>query len=132
MIRDRIVVGLRDAHLSEKLQLDGALTLDKSVSIVRQAEAVKEQQAALRTDGTNTPIGSMNKTKQPSSGLLGSRIHLVENPAFGAVPSFTTVDRCALSEMLLAGNVRGRDTSRRSAGETQWLGGTPRGDTTIN
>ena len=45
MIRDRIVVGLRDARLSEKLQLDEALTLDKAVSTVRQAEAVKEQQA---------------------------------------------------------------------------------------
>ena len=64
MIHNRIVVGLRDARLSEKLRLDGALTLDKAVSTVRQAEAVKEQQAALRTDGTNIPIGSMNKTKQ--------------------------------------------------------------------
>ena len=63
MIHDRIVVGLWDARLSEN-QLDGALTLDKAVSTVRQAEAVKEQQAALRTDGTNTPIGSVNKTKQ--------------------------------------------------------------------
>ena len=64
MIRDRIVVGLRDAPLSEKLQLDGALTLDKAVSTEHQAEAVKEQQAALRTDGTKTHIGSVNKTKQ--------------------------------------------------------------------
>ena len=39
MIRDRIVVGLQDARLSEKLQLDGALTLDKAVNTVRQAEA---------------------------------------------------------------------------------------------
>ena len=44
MIRDRIVVGLRDARLSEKLQLDPELTLEKAVTQVRQAEAVKQQQ----------------------------------------------------------------------------------------
>ena len=44
MIRDRIVVGLRDARLSEKLQLDPELTLEKAVIQVRQAEAVKQQQ----------------------------------------------------------------------------------------
>ena len=45
MIRDRIVVGLRDAHLSEKLQLEADLTLDKAVTQARQAEAVKQQQS---------------------------------------------------------------------------------------
>ena len=67
MIRDRIVVGLRDSRLSEKLQLDEALTLDKAVSTVRQAEAVKEQQAVLRTDGTNTPIEICFQRHQNSS-----------------------------------------------------------------
>ena len=32
MIRDRIIVGLRDASLSEKLQLDSKLTLEKAVT----------------------------------------------------------------------------------------------------
>ena len=40
MIRDRIVVGLRDANLSMKLQMDPDLTLDKA----RQSEAIKQQQ----------------------------------------------------------------------------------------
>ena len=31
MIRDRFVVGLRDANLSEKLQLDSELTLEKAI-----------------------------------------------------------------------------------------------------
>ena len=48
MIRDRIVVGIRNTALSEKLQLDPALTLEKAVIAVRQAEAVKEQQPLLR------------------------------------------------------------------------------------
>jgi len=40
MIRDRIVVGVRDRKLSEKLQLDNNLTLAKAVEIVRQHEDV--------------------------------------------------------------------------------------------
>ena len=48
MIRDRIVVGLRDDKLSEKLQMDASLTLVKAVNQARQSEAVKGQQHAIR------------------------------------------------------------------------------------
>ena len=51
MIRDRLVVGIRDAALSERLQLDAELTLEKAKKSIRQREAVKEQQTIL--DGTN-------------------------------------------------------------------------------
>ena len=44
MIRDRIVVDLGDSKLSESLQLDPELTLEKAVSKARQSEAVKQQQ----------------------------------------------------------------------------------------
>ena len=46
MIRDRIVVGIHDRKLSEKLQLDPTLTLDKAITSVRQAETVKKQQGS--------------------------------------------------------------------------------------
>ena len=42
MIRDRIVVGLQDASLSERLQMDPELTLDKAIFTARQSEAVKK------------------------------------------------------------------------------------------
>ena len=48
MIRDRIVVGIRDSTLSERLQLDPELTLEKAKTLVRQREAVHEQQSILR------------------------------------------------------------------------------------
>ena len=51
MIRDRIVVGIRSAKLSEKLQLDPKLTLEIAVTQARQAEAVKLQQAVIRGEG---------------------------------------------------------------------------------
>ena len=48
MIRDRIVVGITNPGLSEKLQLDADLTLGKAVIQVRQAETVKQQQSLVR------------------------------------------------------------------------------------
>ena len=52
MIRDRIVVGIRDSSLAEKLKLDSELTLTKAVTLVLQAEAVKQQQPLLRGQTT--------------------------------------------------------------------------------
>ena len=49
MIRDRIVVGLRDARLSEKLQLKANLKLEDAIKQVRNSEAVKSQQSTVRT-----------------------------------------------------------------------------------
>ena len=50
MIRDRLVVGLLDCALSERLQLDPELTLEKAKRAARQKEAVQEQQQSLRSD----------------------------------------------------------------------------------
>ena len=38
LIQDRLVIGIRDSRLSEWLQLDADLNLDKAVSIIQQAE----------------------------------------------------------------------------------------------
>ena len=40
MVRDRIVVGIRNSALSEKLELDPDLTLQSAITRVRQAEPV--------------------------------------------------------------------------------------------
>lgn len=52
MLRDRLVVGLKNAKLSEKLQLDATLTLGKAVNMARQNESVHKQQEIVR--GANT------------------------------------------------------------------------------
>lgn len=51
MLRDRIVVGIRDTTLSDRLQLDRDLTLEKAVQMVRQKEAVREQRGQLQSRG---------------------------------------------------------------------------------
>ena len=43
MIRDRIIVGIRDQSQSVRLQMDPRLTLEKAKVLVRQCEAVQEQ-----------------------------------------------------------------------------------------
>ena len=50
MVRDRIVVGIKDSKLSEKLQMDNELTLEKAISLARNSESVKQQQSTLKTD----------------------------------------------------------------------------------
>ena len=51
-------MGLRDSNLSERLQTDLEPTLDKTITMARRTEAVREQQAVVRgkTDNTCTRI----------------------------------------------------------------------------
>ena len=48
LIRDRLVVGILDQALSERLQMEPDLTLDKAKWMIRQREAVKAQQEILK------------------------------------------------------------------------------------
>ena len=61
MIRDRLVVGIRDLALSERLQTDETLTLDKAKKLIQQRDAVREQQQILR------------KGEDSSSDYMGKR-----------------------------------------------------------
>lgn len=61
LVRDCLVVGIRDSALSEMLQMDATLTLDAAKKAVRQKEAVHEQQQTLNAGGrTNTEVDSIN------------------------------------------------------------------------
>ena len=48
LIRDRLVVGICNCAPSECLQMEVELTLDKAKRLIRQHEAVKEQQEVLK------------------------------------------------------------------------------------
>ena len=48
MIRDRIVVGIQNHTLSERMQLDETLDLAKATKMARENEAIKQQQPELR------------------------------------------------------------------------------------
>ena len=51
MIRDCLVVGIRDKALSERLQMKPILTLDTAKKLIRQREAVQQQQKMLKGNG---------------------------------------------------------------------------------
>lgn len=65
MIRDRIVVGVTDGRLSEALQMDSNLTVEKAIDKARQSETVKAQQGMIRKSEVQVEavkkIGSYNK-----------------------------------------------------------------------
>ncbi|XP_064482891.1 uncharacterized protein K02A2.6-like [Ornithodoros turicata] len=69
LLRDRLVVGLSDTRLSEKLQLDSTLTLDKALTTARQHEAVKQQQAELRPLGDNCDVARVTTRRAGSIQL---------------------------------------------------------------
>ena len=48
MILDILVVSFRDTALSEKLQMDPGLTLERTLRLIRQREVVHEQQDTLK------------------------------------------------------------------------------------
>src|SRR5258705_3919214 len=74
LICDRMVVGLSDKGLSERLQLDPQLSLDKAVTLARQSESVKSQQRSLHgcERGPNVDRVAARPTK---STLQQSRSH---------------------------------------------------------
>ena len=77
MIRDRIVVGIHDKALSEQLQLDAELTLEKAKKRVRQREAIQEQQVTLKGEATKQlrelPIDSLNYRKSAGKQTESTR-----------------------------------------------------------
>ena len=99
MVRDRIVVGIRNAALSEKLQLDAELTLEKAVTYVRQSETVKQQQTLLRGGNTEKPdtvIGAVQGTREPGQGSRRQRSSqwTSRGPTQNQCGSSTVCSRC--------------------------------------
>ena len=68
MIRDRIVVGIANATLAEKLQLDSKLTLETAIAKARESETVKKQQSVVR--GENPQIDRVYKKPSTQKGKI--------------------------------------------------------------
>ena len=65
MIRDRLAVSIRDCRLSEHLQFDSKLTLEKAKRAIRQSEAAQGQQHKLK-GATTEPTSSLDKLQTGS------------------------------------------------------------------
>ena len=119
MIRDRLVVGIRDSKLSENLQLDGELTLEKAIAHARQKETVKQQQPLLRGGVTNkanpeAPVGVVNK-KPTTTKPVNSQKSLTQvrqNSTFKG-----TCNRCGKSPSHDRQHCVARDTTCHKCGK---------------
>ena len=89
MIRDRIVVGIRNTQLAEKLQMDTELTLEKATAQARQAETVKLQQPILRgvTNSSIAAVRAKDKTQVPESQISCSRCGKTHAPGRHQCPA---------------------------------------------
>ena len=68
MLRDRLVVGIKDQALSERLQTFSDLTLEKAKRETRQREAVKVQHQELKGDGSQKDPITIDRVISGKSG----------------------------------------------------------------
>ncbi|XP_046629996.1 uncharacterized protein LOC124310228 [Neodiprion virginianus] len=66
LIRDRIVIGIKDARASERLQLTPNLTLENAITLVRQAEMQEKQNKVLRSKSPEKSEVNRITKKKPS------------------------------------------------------------------
>ena len=94
MIRDRLVVGIRDNALSKRLQLDSKLTLETAKKAIRQHEVVHEQQRELKgvqPSCLEALTGSDHRNRRPR-GQRGRRTVPKQTPT--STPAPKTCTRC--------------------------------------
>ena len=73
LLRDRLVVGIRDSSLSERLQMDPELTLEKAKRIARQREAIKDHHQQLSgVIGDQIMIDYVKKARETTPRQSGS------------------------------------------------------------
>ncbi|XP_046849610.1 uncharacterized protein K02A2.6-like [Xenia sp. Carnegie-2017] len=64
LIRDRIVVGIQNANLSQRLMQDDKLTLEKAIREVKSSELVKHHHDILKGDSENGLIGRVRTNQR--------------------------------------------------------------------
>lgn len=79
MTRDRLVVGLTDTQLSEKLQLDTELTLEAAITAACNSQTIKWQQKELRLQLLPVAAVDAKRGSQRANGsqtsILRLRLH---------------------------------------------------------
>ena len=80
MLRDCLVVGIRDLALSERLQMDSQLTLEKAMKMVRQQEAVHQHNSQLQSNPETKDSGDLSflKYKGANNPQQGKRFQRKE------------------------------------------------------
>ena len=119
MIRDRLVVGIQNFKLSENLQMDPNLTLEKAKKLIRQSEAVHEHQAILQQAG-NSVVEQIHHKKDPV--IHPPEVHKHNSRLnVSAVDTNHMLSTNVLQKSLHATNVREKATTVASVFQKQCL-----------
>lgn len=94
MIRDRIVCGIRDKKVSENLQLDTKLTLEKAVTQSRQAEIIKGQQVILGNDSSSFKVANRIAVTQKNQNNRPKQT----NDKYRSTPKYSNSSQSATSK----------------------------------
>lgn len=124
LLRDRLVVGLKDSSLSERMQLDKDLTLAKAITMARQSEEIKRQQTDLRGEviASKTAMDAVQIRKAKLSKFKTKEQKQIKSPKFqqtkhdtkacsrcGKAPAHAAV-QCPAKKMQNAITVENADT----------------------
>ncbi|GFW08332.1 transposon Tf2-9 polyprotein [Trichonephila clavipes] len=86
LIRDRIVLGIKDSELQERLLRENNLNVEKAIEIFRAAETSREQIRNMKYDTATTKFVKENQNKpktQYNCKTCGRKHKPREYPAFG-------------------------------------------------
>lgn len=73
LIRDRIVIGIRDSRASERLQLISDLTINKTIELARQAEIQAREGKKIRDDvSQQSQVNRVAENKRKGKGSRDS------------------------------------------------------------
>jgi hypothetical protein len=73
LLRDRIVAGISDIKLSQKLQMESNLTVEKAVEMVRSSEQVRQQSQEMRAAPTPASVNAVHNGRNSSRGRQQNR-----------------------------------------------------------
>ncbi|GBO31314.1 hypothetical protein AVEN_94970-1 [Araneus ventricosus] len=97
LIRDRIVLGIRDSRLKERLLHESGLGLEKAIEIVRTAETSREQLRSMKEETVAT-VSSVKRNRRQnqrnSRHKSTSAKSVVESTSLASVQH---MERCALN-----------------------------------
>ena len=103
-------MGISDANLAEKLQLDSKLTLETAIAKARESETVKKQQSVVR--GENPQVDRVHH-KKPSYSVPREKCQpqvQQKNTALDVGKAYHTQSKTALPKIKFASTVNERDT----------------------
>lgn len=97
LIRDQLVVGLRDPSLSKRMKLDKDLNLQKAVNMARQSENIKRQQTDLRGELKKDIDAVTIKNKVQKHGTYKTSRQMKHTAKSKTSPDRQTCNRCGKS-----------------------------------